>query len=49
MIKEKYFVSSFVLNIEIDKKNPKNCYMYMWTSSFQNSLIHIDFNMFVDE
>ena len=30
-------------------KYSENYYMFVWTSGFQNPLVHTDFNMFVDE
>ena len=27
----------------------KKCDMFLWTSGFQNPLVHTDFDMFVDE
>ena len=39
----------FVLNKNFYINYSKNCYMFVWTSGFQNPLVHTDFNMFVDE
>ena len=40
-------VSSLILDKTIDTKYTQN--IIMWTSGFQNPLVHADFNMFVDE
>ena len=49
MLKQNNILPQFCSEQKKLQKYSKHCYMFVWTSGFQNPPVHTDFNMFVDE